>query len=315
MTAVVSNYRVKQLPESSLCRATNRIRTADRLGVLKSEYFDVLLRIGDHGYRACKVQFRRQAGALATYVHFLPSFGPNFGRLRKVELRGPAQGPETIKFTDGSTTTTRLVKFNHPGDGRAHFSGGFGIRRLFTQSRPLRDVNAQLFTLNFWNASGFALAAPPKKNSEVVRFDSVYPGAELDQIAGRLIAWCYHRSRLPYLGEFNPAASPNEAVTWTLDNGDVSRTVILAPPLQPDHDDLVVLISYFPMDISTGPGYPVMSFVGGSDGSPDQSRPNRYLNFLALKYASQDEDFEDMVRIGGSLDYVPDTPDKAADTA
>ena len=47
--------------------------TADRLGVLKSEYFDVLLQIGGQEYRACKVQFRRQEGALATYVYLLPS--------------------------------------------------------------------------------------------------------------------------------------------------------------------------------------------------------------------------------------------------
>ena len=88
------------------------------------------------------------------------------------------------------------------------------------------------------------------------------------------------------------------------------QTVILAPLTQPDRDDLVVLISYFPGDITTGPGYPVMSFVGGWDGTRDQSRPYSYLKFLALKYAKEDEDFEDMVRIGGSRDYVPQIPDK-----
>jgi hypothetical protein len=150
----------------------------------------------------------------------------------------------------------------------------------------------------------------------VVRFDGVSRSGDVSQVAGRLAAWCFRRSRLPYLGDIVRAASPNEAATWTLDNGEIRRTVILAPTApQPERDDLIVLISYFPADIAAGLGYPGMSLIGGWDGSPDQSRSDSYLNFLALKYAREDEDFEDMVRIGGSLDYVPETPDKAADAA
>jgi hypothetical protein len=204
------------------------------------------------------------------------------------------------------------VKFNHPRDGRAHFSG-VGVRPPFTQSRPLRQLNSHLFSVNFWDVTGFEFAGSEKRGRERVSLAIQGNGGTEREIAGRLAAWCYHRSLLPYLGDFELATDPTRPARWILKDGEVRETLILAPP-QPhtDDDDLVVLISYFPGDISSGPGYPVLTFAGGWEGSRDQSQPDSYLNFLILKYAREDEDFDDMERLGGSLDRVPDVSGQEA---
>jgi hypothetical protein len=73
--AIAGNYHIKQM-ESGLYSATQPMLSTERLGRLRSEYFDVMLLAGGNEYRACKVQFRQQGGALAVYVHLFRRSAP-----------------------------------------------------------------------------------------------------------------------------------------------------------------------------------------------------------------------------------------------
>jgi hypothetical protein len=274
-----------------------------------AEFFDVVLNIGEERRKACKIQFRFLKQGLAAYVH-MSSFGYTYGRLRRVEFKGAVSGPESVSFMEGGITTTRMMKYNHPPDGNAHFSQDGKVHSYFAKSKPLRTVAGHLFSFHFWGADAFDLAGtkearPPTSKRATV---NLYADPELaaDQVAGRIVGWCYPRSVVPLVGPIDPVAGPAEPAAWTVESGEVRQTLVIAPPNPPPVDDLIFFVTFHPMDRSTGPDYPVLVFMGGFNASRDQTRTDSYSNCLALKYSEEEDDFEEMVRLCGSIDYMPE---------
>lgn len=284
--------------------ASRRQDSINRLLSVRSEYYDIILTVGNREFRACKVQFRKQAGALSAYVHVLPAFGTSFGRVKRVELLGPAGGPEQVKFTDGGGFTTRRVKFHHPTDGRAHFSGN-GVNPLFTEAPPLRRVNGQFFSLGYWSLDSFAPAKSPGTNTVPMRIPIAKSGSDPKGLAGRVVAWCFHRSAIERLGIFENVKDPTRACSFISADGQRERAVVLSPnvPTNP-LDDLILIVTHRKGDIRSGLGYPIITFLGGWDISPDQRAPDAHCRCLALKYAERDEEFEDHFLGDFSMDWM-----------
>jgi hypothetical protein len=288
-------------PRDSIWRV---IPTAIR--AFTAEYFDVVLNIGADRRKVCKIQFRAQQNGLAVYAH-MSSFGYSHGRLRRVTFSGPPAGPDTVDFLDGGTTTTQMVKYHHPADGRAHFSQDGKEVSYFAESKPLRKVAGHLFTMHFWGADGFALAGSKEDRTPTAKRATVNlyadPKLRPGQVSGRIVCWCYPRHDIPLIGPIVPGASLSEPGTWILESGERRQTIIFAPPSPAPRDDLIFLLTFHPMERDTGPDYPVMVFMGGFDGTRDQSRADSHSSCLVLKYSKKDEDFEEMVRLTGSIDY------------
>jgi hypothetical protein len=284
--------------------------TPSAIRAFTAEFFDVVLNIGQERRKACKIQFRTQNGRLGVYVH-MSSFGYSYGRLRRVEFTGPASGPETLRFEDGGITTTKMVKYHHPADGRAHFSQDGKVHSYFAKSKPLRQVMGHLFSLHFWGADGFDFAGtkearlPSLKRTTVNLYADKHLPADL--VAGRIVGWCYPRPIVPAVGTIVPLADPAQPALWTTaETGEVRQAVVIAPHNPPPEDDLIFFLTFHPMERATGPNYPVLMFLGGFNASRDMSRSDSYSNSLVLKYSQEEDDFEEMVRLCGSIDYLPE---------
>jgi hypothetical protein len=308
---IVGRYRTERLSDSGLYVAQNPLLSGHALEPVRADKHEVTLGFEGVQRVVCMAQFRYQSGGLGVYVH-LSTFRHSFGMLGRFFLEGQPSGPEQVRFSEGGTTTTHLVKYNHPASGDAHFSQDGKVNSYFIEATPLRDVDGHLFTVHYWGLDGFdVLPVQPRKKSHrdrpTVGFNIEAPELAIHQLAGRIVGWCFPRKKFAEMRpERNSSARPHP-VNWLV-NGESRPAIVIGPrSYQPD-DDLIILLTYNPMETSAHES-PKLVFIGGFDRSPDRSKSSTHLQFLALKYSQRDEGFDEMAHgLNGTIDRAPNIP-------
>lgn len=303
---LVGRFRLEQSPSSNIYTATRPAVHRLQFGPHAAERFVVALRVAGQQRKVCMVQFRRRASTMDLYVN-LSYFRHSAGMLGRFTLIGPSGTSQMIRFSEGGKTTSHLVKYNHPADGRAHFSQDRKIESFFTHATPLRDVRGHLFTVQFWGVDGFALAGnkeakQPNQDRATVGFDL---GADVspEKLVGRIAALCFPRRMLASTRLSNALVDPLKPFPLATDDGEMLPTLVLAPPSPRPADDLLVLLTYHAMPPREEPGSPKMLFLGGFNAPGDPTSPDATADFLALKYAERDDGFDEMVRTMGTVDF------------
>lgn len=136
---LVGRYAIGTRPASNLYVASRPVASGPRFRPHAAEYLVVSFWLAGEQRKGCMVRFRKCAATMEVFVQ-LGYFRHSFGMLGPFTLVGPAGASQTLKLSMGGRSTTRLVKYDHPADGRAHFSQDVRIKPFFTRSTPLRAV-------------------------------------------------------------------------------------------------------------------------------------------------------------------------------
>jgi hypothetical protein len=249
-----------------------------------------------HRHKIFQILFGKD-GSL--YVSF-PYFAHANGLLAEVKVTGPPGATSNVDLSNTGKVASHLVKYSHHPDGRAHFSQDGKVKTVIKrQSVPLREQQGHIFTLLIQGLRAFESVPLNKENKATPKrttltFDVTDRFPKAMRIIGRWY-WLEDLEARPRPKELGP-------IVLTVDPDGVWRnSFIVANPDDPKH---VLLLTCTPQDVISQ-NHDLMMFYGGFDPPAVIFNPKKPASFLAFSYPA--DDFENLKKRLGSIDYIPPT--------
>lgn len=227
-------------------------------------------RIGVRWRGGCRDLFRIQFQNEYIFIHF--PYQPNVqGIVTRVEF--PVGSTHTYDVTDRAYGMTCKIKYNHPIDGRAHFSQTKGIVTTVRNKASRLDSSAgHFFTLDISGISSFRPCKESDKTSSLqFSFDSKDPVDPL-HIFGHWIR----------LEDGQHAGDLTNLVVVGFKDGP-QRAIVIAPPKNSllYGGILALFASPGPHSLATDAGNFRLSFLGGfATDLDDVTTPSSYMVLL-----------------------------------
>jgi hypothetical protein len=267
------------------------------LSYFRAEQFTVILADEEQGRttQLLQIQMRKNGQIFAQ----CPYFAPSAGLVGECEAVVDEKMNGQIRLGEVGVTTSHLVKYSHPIDGKAHFSqDGKVYTRIRRQSFRLDSAGGHLFEFHLFGLSSFATLVPGEERKKRVYLPFAtlnatraativgewIPKARLRQWAREMGSTFGPIGNLPY----DRAGNPYLACLLGHPNPDLDRYGLLA-------------ISLSPVEPPSTISQPQLLMLGGWDGGALSMQPGDSVGFLAFMYPAGNID--EMKRRLGSIDY------------
>jgi hypothetical protein len=265
-------------------------------GIL-SERVVVTVKADGHRHKVMQIVFAKDGSFFVT----VPYFKHTRGLLAEVTVEGPPGAQTVMNLADKGKVASRLVKYSHHTDGEAHFSQDGKVKTVVRrQSVPLAEQQGHIFTVIFQGLRGFEGVSAAKETAmSAKRATLTFAIKDRFPKAVRIIGRWYWIEDLP-IEPRPPVIGPQlQAVD---PDGLVYNAVIVGNP----HDKKHVLVLTCIPQHSISPARDLMMFMGGFDPSSRITKSKHPTRFLAFLYPA--DDYEELKRRLGSIDYAPPTP-------
>jgi hypothetical protein len=256
-----------------------------------------------------KMQYLPRGNSFDLAIH-LPYFEHHHGKVGKFSLKVPTGESEQISLVgEDSFTTTERVKLSHHRDGTVLFSQDARVLSLVrTNGVPVTELNGHFFTFQFGGLEGYKPVGKhglniPNKTNATVYFgidDDLDPAA----IAGRVVGWCYPRSAISISSSGNQVGDPRLPLLAVSGDHKGHPAIILAPLNPPNGADIAVVLTYHEMQRATVRDDSALLVIGGFHVPRFSGRADGDASFIGIKYAARDDNWDDLVRQIGSIDYL-----------
>lgn len=264
---------------------------------LRSERFIVTVKVGAIQYKVFQIIFPKSDGTLC--VNF-PYFKLNEGILSHATLAPGIVFPADLSLNDGGKVTTKLVKYSHHPDGRAHFSqDGRVFTAIKKQAQPINKVQGHEFTVQLQGLKYFEPWAFTNSNmlhtTKCTTLCFSFNDKEPDAI--RFSAHWYsqevikNRVASGVIGPSMVAIDPE---------GKHFRSFLCSTPAGRAGEDRILVLSGADIPRLSQDDEGALTFVGGFDGPEIISDRTRPTTLLALSYPFPNTDV--MTKILGSVD-------------
>lgn len=230
--------------------------------------------------KVCQVHFSRKGGFFVTFPYHPDT--PGIAALCRAEP-GKTQFPLPEEF---SRVTSHKVKYHHPMDGRAHFSGTGKVRSEIwaDQASPLvdRERHSHVFTVHLQGVEHF---------TQVRGLEYDHPQFHLlefqqdDPPAGLRLVGNVNRT-----DQVDVDALQRPVVRTRFRGGQEAEALVLAPDVGTPLDGFALFVHCIPEDpiLSDGSEDFFLSFQGGF--GPGLDDPTIDSSFLVLNYPARDVD-------------------------
>jgi len=204
-----------------------------------------------------------------------------------------------VSLEERGKVTSKLVKYAHHPDGRAHFSQSGQVRtEIVKQSVPLTKSQGHIFTLQFQGVLQFDKARlprdekPPTRNRTLLtfNFESYCP------LALKFVGWWHHVSDL---GARTAPGDVGPHVTTQKPDGTRSQSFLVGPLKGDPLDEFVMVVTCEPRALMD-PGVPAALNIIGGFGELDRESPLGELSFICASYPASD--YRSLVHRIGSID-------------
>lgn len=233
-------------------------------------------RIGVSWQDECRDLFQVQFHRSGIFVHFC--YQPDApGIMNRVELQ-PGR-THTFEVTHSAGATTRKVKYDHPVDGKAHFSqDGRIVTSVRNQAKRLDGSTGHIFSLDI---AGIRLFRKCTKRT-TARTASARFAFSMEPFDPLHLAGFWY-----VLQPGSTTRDITNPVVVDLSTGRQQGLATAPPPGSPlDGGILVLFPRRAPADLAVGPGESRLMFTGGFAHS--LADPSVTSSFLALQYPVAD---------------------------
>lgn len=197
----------------------------------------------------------------------------------------------TFQWLDPSTsmTTSQRPKYNHHGDGRAHFSQDGKVRTVIKrQACPLREINGHAFTVHIQGIGRFPelaerdLVQNQKGARSIIGYSAAAQAPEMISIVGSVFARNVYFTHL--VGRGLHVAREGDYTKYVHPDGQHEMVAILTDPAEnlSRRDSLLVELRLSTHTIPDT-NSEILLFIGGFD-SLDFRRIKDLPGFLAMKF-------------------------------
>lgn len=261
----------------------------------QSRRFVIAVRIPDDWRKIFQVIFNPSDGSIFVNIPYssIETGILSEGKLPSLE--------EEVKFSmeERGKVTSKLVKYSHHPDGRAHFSQSGHVRtEISRQSVPLTRSHGHIFTVQFQDIHQFDKARvpqdeePPAKERSLLtfNFESYCP------LALKFVGWWHHVNEFGHRTE--PGKIGPKVVTQKPD-GTRSQSFLMGSMEGDPFDQYVLTVSCEPRPLIDVDVPAALNVIGGFDEASQEGAMGE-LNFLCAAYPASD--YESLRQRIGSID-------------
>lgn len=274
-----------------------------KLPTLRSKKFPVSVKISGKPHKIFQIVFHSGIKDSNTYnLITFPYFSKSKGLLSRIAFPAKKINVPRISLLPQGKVTSHLVKYSHPLDGMAHFSGdGKIITTLRNKSKRLDISHGHMFTIQMQNIEAFVFREKDKKSNKN-RVDLDFEFKDGIPEALKFTGWWYKATDLK--GKRDPKMSPQPHFSFVDSKGNRGRTgFIISPPETSVLSEFVMLLSCQPIPKLDKKKTSVFSFIGGFDDVKDI---NKEMYFLGCTYPA--DNYENLLQSIGSVDFKPKNP-------
>jgi hypothetical protein len=245
----------------------------------------------------CQLTFTRDGGLLAQFTYYRKDRGV----VGLVTTTLGSSGESRIDFSEQGKTSTHIVKYNHPPDGRAHFSqDGRHVTQFWSDAIDLRTDQGHLFELHAFDLTHFSILERLRSRRLYLPF---YTRALPDAVTVA-VEWRTKGSLSALARERGTIIGPIAEIPRRHD-GRLFRAALVGQPQGFPLQDHVLTINVGPREGIPSTSDPALIVFGGWQRSTGTIQGGDTVTLLAFHYPVGDFD-QSSKRIGSS-DYVADT--------
>ncbi len=231
-----------------------------------------------------------------------PYFSNSKGLLSRLTFPAGKVSTPTISLLPEGKVTSHLVKYSHPLDGRAHFSGdGKIVTSIKNQSKRLDVSHGHMFTIQMQGIEEFELNEGNKKFSDK-RIDLDFEFKEGAPEALKFVGWWFKAMELKGTVNENLPKQPHFAFREP-DGSFKEIGFVISPPEQSPLSEYVMLVSCQPIPKLNELENSQFSFIGGFD---EVNKLDEDMHFLGCIYPA--DNYEGLLKAIGSADFTPENP-------
>ncbi|MBI5151782.1 MAG: hypothetical protein HZA34_04410 [Candidatus Pacebacteria bacterium] len=274
-----------------------------KLPTIRSERFAVSLKINDRIHKIFQIVFHtgKTSGKTHNLVTF-PYFSDSKGLLSRLTFPAQKLSTLSISLLPEGKVTSHLVKYSHPMDGVAHFSGdGKIITSIKNQSRRLDVSHGHMFTIQMQGIEEFELRDGNKKFGDK-RIDLDFEFKDGSPEAVKFVGWWFKATDLK--GKINEDIPKQPHFAFREPDGTLKETgFVISPQEKSPLADFAMLLSCQAIPKMDDIGKPKFSFIGGFDQT---NKIDQDMHFLGCIYPA--EGYKNLLKSIGSADFTPKNP-------
>ena len=247
------------------------------LPTIRAKRFVISAKISNEYHKIFDITFHTGETSNKTYIFIsFPYLKLTKGVLARFTVPIDNITQSTISYLNEAKRTNNLVKFSHPLDGNAHFSGDKQIKtKLWNKSFPLNEKIQNLFTINFQGLDVFEKRNVNQKRLTVKATDLDFVFDEIPKAIKFTGRWI---KATDVIGK----RSPEQAQTSTYNlqdlNGQIIETgCLISPPNESPLNEYVLLLSCTEISVISPKIKTFFAFLGGFDRQIDDSRNAHFL--------------------------------------
>lgn len=274
-----------------------------KLPTIRSERFSISIKINDETYKIFQIVFHSGNKSRETYnLITFPYFSEPKGLLSRLTFPANKVTAPSLSFIPEGRVTSHLVKYSHPIDGNAHFSGdGKIITSIKNKSKRLDVSHGHMFTIQMQGIQSFELREGEKKlNDKRIDLDFEFSNGIPEAV--KFIGWWLKATDIK--GNINEKLPKQPHFAFREQNGSFKETgFIISPPENSPLGDFALLVSCQSIPKLNVEGKPMFSFIGGFD---ENNRIDQDLHFLGCVYPASD--YDNLLKTIGSADLILKNP-------
>jgi len=196
--------------------------TLAKLPTIRSELFTVSVKNQNETHKIFQILFHNGSNSKNTHILVnFPYFAESKGLLSKATFPANKTSVPSLSLLRGGKVTSHLIKYSHPYDGKAHFSGdGKILSKIRNQSKSLNQSHGHLFTIQVQGLNGFKLRKEKILTTKRTDLDFQFT----DEVNGALkfVGWWFKATELK--GTINPGELKPQFCFREPDVLNISRT-------------------------------------------------------------------------------------------
>lgn len=236
------------------------------LPTVRAKRFSIAIKINNEFRKIFHITFHTGKSSSDTHILVsIPYLKKTKGILSKFSVPATNITVSSISYLSEAKRTSHLIKFNHPIDGNAHFSGDGQIKtKLWNKSRPLNSTIRNIFTIQFQGFDEFEVRDPKTKrlstNITDFDFDIFEKTPKAVRFIGRWIKATNIKGSLPQEKLSVPVYNLTEKDGTVIETG-----CIISPLGASPFKDYVLLLSCAEIPLITTKTKDFFSLLGGFD--------------------------------------------------
>ncbi len=274
-----------------------------RLPTIRSERFSVSIKINGKPHKIFQIVFHsgKKSGETHNLITF-PYFSNSKGLLSRLTFPSGKITTPSISLLPEGKVTSHLVKYSHPIDGVAHFSGdGKIITSIKNKSKRLDVSHGHMFTIQMQGIQEFKLREGAKKlNDKRIDLDFEFKDGVPEAL--KFVGWWFKATDIK--GTINENVPKQPHFAFREQDGSFKESgFVISPPEDSPLAEFAMLISCQPIPRMDIDGKPMFSFIGGFD---ELNKIDEDMHFLGCIYPAAE--YDNLLKTLGSADLALKNP-------